>query len=373
MKTLNKCLVCGGERLTQVIDLGMQPLANNYLPLGQTQEKYPLALNYCQDCTHSQLSFSVDPDTLYSNYLYVSGTTATLRDWFYNFSQRFSQEEPGSILDIAGNDGSLLTHFKGMKWNVTNIDPAKNLRQFNKDLGIPIITEFWSEKLAKDSGVKFDVITAFNVIAHTRNPLDLVKGIKEALKDNGRAYIMTSQADMLRAGQFDTIYHEHHSFFTEESMRLLLEKAGFKDWQITFTRERIHGGSMMVEVARPYQKFVSQTNRTLEFLKTVPESAIGYGAAAKGVVMLNSSGLKLRYVVDENKLKHDTVIPGTEIPIVSPKLLLKEKKDLVIVILAWNFADEIISKVKKLRPKRHDTFYIPFPWAKVIGGKDETI
>lgn len=362
MKRLTNCLACNSTKFLPLIDLGKQPLANAY----STKKTYPLAVQWCEDCFHAQLTHSIDPKVLYTDYAYVSGTTNTLNNWFRNFAGRFTAHPKGRILDIAGNDGSLLKHFKAMGWEVLNIDPAKNLKHFNDELGIPMINEFFSEEMAKEYG-QFDVITAFNVVAHTPTPLDLLKGIRKALKPTGRAFVMTSQADMLQNGQFDTIYHEHHSFFTQNSMSVLLERAGFDGYVLEFDREPIHGGSMIVEIKRPYLGFKHVANEVVRFLKEdIPAGAIGYGAAAKATVMLNASGLKLDFVIDENPLKQGKTIPGTDIPIFAPDTITNAKKNLDIVILAWNFTAEIMAKVKNLRPKKKDKFYIPFPFPKVI-------
>lgn len=363
MKPLSNCLACLGTRLQPLIDLGEQPLANNFT----TTEKYPLAVNYCERCFHAQLTVSIDPEVLYRNYLYVSGTTDTLNAWFKEFAARFRQHPIGRILDIAGNDGSLLKHFRDMGWEVLNIDPAENLKHFNDELGIEMVTEFWREEIAEKYG-QFDVITAFNVVAHTPNPTDLLRGIKKALKPTGRAFIMTSQANMLSTGQFDTIYHEHHSFFTENSMETLLKRV-FPGYVYRFGREPIHGESMIVEVSRPYLAFKEMKEKVTQFIRELPEGTVGYGAAAKATVMLNSAKRDLAWVVDENPLKQGHCIPGTKTPIVAPEKLEDDTGNLDIVILAWNFADEIMGKIKKLRPTKEDRFYVPFPYPRKIGGE----
>lgn len=346
MKKLNRCLVCGSKKLTKFFDLGNQPLANNYV---KDQPKYPLALNFCEKCTHTQLTHAVDPKILFTDYDFVSGTTKTLNKWFKEFSNIF-KGETGRILDIAGNDGTLLKYFKG--WERLNIDPAKNLNHFNDELGIQIVNDFWREEIGDEYG-QFDLITAFHVLPHTPNPLSFVKGLRKAIKDNGRIYIETSQIDMLQNGQFDTVYHEHYNHFSEKSIRLLLERGGFTGWDINISKVPIYGNSMLVEIKRPYYNFSKRANKLREFLLSAPKDCVGFGAAARASVMINATGLKLKYVVDENPLKQGKVMPGTDIPIVP----LSELKDDNILILAWTFADEIKKKVLKIRPKAR--FYVP--------------
>lgn len=346
MKKLSKCLVCGSRKLVKFFDLGEQPLANNYV---KDQPKYPLALNYCENCTHTQLTYAIDPKELFIDYDFVSGTSQTLNKWFKKFASQFKNER-GRILDIAGNDGTLLKYFSG--WDRLNIDPAKNLNHFNEELGIDIVNDFWREEIGDKFG-KFDLITAFHVLPHTPNPLSFVKGLRKAIKDTGRIYIETSQIDMLQNGQFDTVYHEHYSHFSEKSIRLLLERGGFRGWDINISKVPIYGNSMLVEIKRPYCEFNDRADDLRAFLLSVPENAVGFGAAARAGVMINSVGLKLKYVVDENPLKQGKVMPGTNIPIVP----LSELKDDNILILAWPFADEIKKKCLKIRPKAR--FYVP--------------
>lgn len=341
---LKRCLACGGKNLTQVIDLGKQPLANNY---GESK-KYPLILKACSDCEHAQLSMSVSPKKLFSHYLYESGTSNTLREWFKNFAQN---KVKGSVLDIASNDGTFLKHCKRYGHKVQGIDPAENL----VPKSIPTRVEFFSEDTRFDN--QFDTITAFNVIAHTPNPLSIMKGIRNNLATTGTAYVMCSQGAQFQTGQFDTIYHEHHSYYSIRSMTALANRAGLSI--VKTTVEPIHGGSLLFKMRKLNKINFEQYKEDVE--DVIAEARdfyprhklVAYGAAAKGVVFLNATGLKPEYVVDEAEIKWGHNIPGTNIPIVSPDTL-RESGDLTIVILAWNFADEIVAKIKKIRPNNDD-------------------
>ena len=344
---LKRCLACGGKNLFQVIDLGKQPLANNY---GE-KKKYPLVLNACKDCDHAQLSISVDPKKLFSHYLYESGTSQTLRDWFSAFA-KFSVS--GKILDIASNDGTFLRYCKRYGHKVQGIDPAENL----VPKGIPTRVEFFGRDTRFDT--KFDTITAFNVIAHTPDPLSIMEGIRDNLADDGTAYVMCSQGNQFYTGQFDTIYHEHHSYYSVRSMTALANRAGLHIRQISL--QPIHGNSLLFTLHKlptvDYDKYRQDVEDTIAEAKEfyTSNTLVAYGAAAKGVVFLNATGMKPEVVVDEAEIKWGYNIPGTEIPIVEPKVLKSYKEDLTIVILAWNFADEIIKKIQKLRPNNKDTF-----------------
>jgi hypothetical protein len=343
MKRMRRCLACSSKNLRKVIDLGKQPLANNY---GQ-KKKYPLATKGCFDCGHMQLTHSVNPKTLYSHYLYESGTSKTLNDWFKKFAKKNIK---GSVLDIASNDGSFLRACKPYA-DVLGIDPAKNLVPQD----IPTITGFFSNKTQLG---KFDRITAFNVVAHTPNPLSIVQGIKNNLTYDGLGYIMTSQTEQMKKGQFDTIYHEHHSYFTPHSMRVLCIRAGLE--VVDQHTEPIHGNSLMTVVRLP------RTSELVDFslkAKQVISRAskfkpkhrmVGIGAAAKGVVFINATGLKPELVMDEAVIKQGHTIPGTDIVIVSIDKLQNFHEPLTIVYLAWNFRDELERKVRKLRWKYND-------------------
>lgn len=342
---LKRCLACGGKNLHLVLDLGKQPLANNY---GETK-KYPLATNGCYDCGHMQLTYSVSPKKLYTHYLYESGTSKTLTDWFAKFADTYVV---GSVLDIASNDGTFLRICKQKGHDVQGIDPAKNLVPED----IPTVCDFFGKKTKLGS---FDTITAFNVIAHTPDPLSIMKGIKQNLAKDGVAYIMTSQAFQLTTGQFDTTYHEHHSYFSIKSMRSLVERAGLILLRTGY--EPIHGGSSLFVVKHNFSEEIF--NEYTEMAEGVINSAktfkpkhrmVAVGAAAKGVVFLNATGLKPEVVADEASIKWGYTIPGTDIPVVSLDELATYDEPLTIVYLAWNFYDELKAKVKKLRKYKRD-------------------
>ena len=344
-----KCLACGQKDLFEVLDLGKQPLANNY---GETK-KYELKIMGCANCDHAQLSKFVNPKKLFSHYLYESGTSETLRKWFEDFATGITAlYGQGTILDIASNDGTFLRECKKQGWTVMGVDPAENLKP--KD--IPTMTEFFGEH--SELG-KYDVITAFNVVAHTPNPLSIMKGIRKHLKPGGRAFVMTSQGSQFDTGQFDTIYHEHHSYFTPTSMATLVTRAGLE--LVDVTVQPIHGGSLLFEIANNHVDFDNFARKALKVIDAAKKlkadgKMVGVGAAAKGVVFLNATGMQLAYVMDEAELKWGHNIPGTDIPVVSPQVLADDPEDLNIVVLAWNFYDELVSKVKKLRPNKNDKF-----------------
>ena len=220
IKELKSCVCCGGENLEFVIDLNNQPLANSYVKeIGEAEMFFPLRLNFCKDCTHLQLSHAVHPDYLFKNYLYVSGTSKTLRDyfdWFAEFVDNDNKNQTKNVLDIACNDGSQLNSFKKLGYNTFGIDPAENLHQISSKEH-NVICDYLTEENVKSFGVKFDAIVAQNVFAHNDYPEQFLLACKEVLSDTGYMYIQTSQANMVANSEFDTVYHEHISFFSAKS------------------------------------------------------------------------------------------------------------------------------------------------------------
>jgi len=358
LRPIEKCLCCWSTALDLVLDLGEQPLANSYPPEPTELPRFPLALNYCSSCTHLQLTHSVDRSQIFSDYPYVSGTTATLRDEFAWIAQHLTEKHGvGTVLDIACNDGSQLDRFKELGWTTIGIDPAKNLYPISS-ANHEIYCEFLNDS---HRSIKADVIIAQNVLAHTDDPhtfLDICSDIAPV------CYIQTSQANMVQNGEFDTIYHEHISFFSERSMRVLAHNSG---WTLSgVTHRPVHGTSYLFELtqdgvpvedvadvatyelvelfSRQAQSVINNLRAILQEERASDRRLIGYGAAAKGMTVLNAVGETLDYIVDDNPMKHGLYTPGLNIPIFSPLVLQSETKEMTIVPLAWNFYPEIRSK-----------------------------
>lgn len=366
---LKKCLACGHEYLTQILDLGDQPLANSYLMTEeQEEETFPLRLNFCPECTHLQLGHSVNPDFLFSNYLYVSGTSETGHKHFKEFVKFTEQYTFGNnVLDVACNDGTQLKYFKEAGYNTYGIDPARNLLPRSRQHG-KIIADYLDEDNIKSFGVEFDTIVVQNVLAHVPNPERFLRNCKSALSETGCIFVQTSQANMITNNEFDTIYHEHLSFFSVESFCALAKKVGLS--VVDVIRTPIHGTSFIfvlsVHPEDSSKEFIAREQKltqkiletyatrclsaveslkdTLEAFRKTGATIVGYGAAAKGNTLLNFGNIKLDYIVDDNPLKWRLFTPGTRVPIYRPEILQAER-NLVIVPLAWNFYDEIKTKV----------------------------
>lgn len=373
------CYACGSDLLHKFCSLGEQPLANNLKNnVDERDDLYPLDVNVCMNCYHSQLTIAVDREALYKHYLYVSGTSNTLVKEFDEVAALICSEHPGpgrSILDIACNDGTFLKAFRPYNWELHGIDPAQNIVENITDEDLKVVCDFFpSEKIQQ----QYDVITCFNVVAHIPNPLEFIQQCKKLLKPNGTLYIQTSQKNMILNGEFDTIYHEHHSFFNINSMNELCKRAGLFLNNVNF--RPVHGTSYLFKIKHTpvesflidalidnerdllepevYEQFNSKVrqnkSRLTEIINNSTLPVVGYGAAAKGVVMSNYFQLKHKYIVDENPLKIGKVIGGVNIPIVSPETLAAEQNNLLIIVYAWNFYEEIKSKIQKLRPNNND-------------------
>jgi SAM-dependent methyltransferase len=389
-KKLENCLCCGNSNLKFVLDLNSQPLANSYLKnVDDAEDVFPLGINYCVDCTHIQLTDAVDPDLLFKNYLYVSGTTKTLKDYFDWFVYLTKQYTTGrKVLDIACNDGTQLDSYKSRGFKTYGIDPAENLYPLSSK-NHTIVCDYLNESSLQKLNTKFDIIIAQNVFAHNTYPKEFLEQAKSSLNEGGCIFIQTSQADMVKNNQFDTIYHEHISFFSVKSFCTLAKRAGLN--VVDVIRTSIHGTSFVFVLSETLEdrsesliakeqqlsesvieSYVDNCKRiTKETFNKVGElqsqgyKIIGYGAAAKGNTFLNFAKFKLDYIVDDNELKQGLYSPGSKIPIYSPDKLLEETDTICIVPLAWNFFDEIKQKVL-LRKKNNVIFLKYFPEVSVV-------
>jgi len=388
------CRCCKGKKLIKYLNLGRQPLANSYNK-GEKLEEYPLEVALCKKCFHSQLSVVINPDVMFKNYLYVSGTTKTFREHTktlaYDAVKRFNKKNL-RVLDIACNDGTQLEYFRQLGCDVLGIDPAINLRKITKKKNIPVIVDYWTQEVAKKIKNKFDIMTGTNVFAHVDDVDEFLNACKIALDKEGILILEFPYADkMVSHNEFDTIYHEHLSYFLVNSFKSLVDRLGFRIIDVIQTP--IHGGSIrfylknektkesskvrrliekekkngLLEV-RTYKKFSNQVTKNkndmiklIAKIKKEKKKVIGYGASAKGNTMLNYFKIDLSYTVDDNELKWGFLTPGQNISIRSPEDIRKEKEGLYIIILAWNFYNEIIRRIKSRRGDKNDfaILYVP--------------
>jgi 2-polyprenyl-3-methyl-5-hydroxy-6-metoxy-1,4-benzoquinol methylase len=396
LSKINSCLACGCEDLVLTLDLQDQPLANSFQThagVKDTDEWFPLAINRCGECNHLQLTHAVNPEIIYTHYLYVSGTSGTYREymhWYAQFVAEQFKHTSLTVLDIGCNDGSQLSEFKRLGFKTYGVDPAKNLHTTSTHKGHNVICDFWPTDKGFDT--QFDVITAQNSFAHNPDPLSWLLAARQRLDNDGKIFIQTSQADMVLNGEFDTIYHEHINYFNAESMKRLAERAGLH--LIDVIKVPIHGTSYIFILAKQpaneermrnilameilvglqtpstYTNWATGVNDLLVRLKDQIDvyrnyyTVVGYGAAAKGMTLINASDIHLDCVIDDNPLKQGLYCPGTAIPVVSIDWLdtVKDPKETIVFIpLAWNFYREIKQKIVARRNNPEDIFLRYFP------------
>ena len=406
VEPINSCLACGDESLIPVLDLGKQPLANSYKKTqDEEQEEYPLAINHCGKCNHVQLTHAVNPELMFKDYSYVSGTSKTMDEhfkWFAGFTKEYynavNNHLPKDVLDIGCNDGSQLNHYANIGFSTYGVDPAENLFSISSRRH-QIFVNFFDESFTKNvCQTPFDIITAQNVFAHNYDPLSFMKTARFLMKESSLLFIQTSQADMIVNNEFDTIYHEHISFYNIKSMTMLCDRAGL--YLIDVIKTPIHGNSYIFVISRnfmnyrplhiknlihneeklglysdeTYLKYAGKCKQVVNNLVSTlmpyrlhtSKKLVGYGAAAKGMTLLNYSRIPLDYIVDDNPLKQGKFTPGSSIPIVSNEILGREESEIIFVPLAWNFFDEIRGKIKTIRGNRNDNFVRYFPNVEVV-------
>lgn len=402
---LKNCLACGSNDLVPTLNLKTQPLANSYkLTCDEVQEEFPLAINRCSKCHHVQLTHAVNPDLMFKDYLYVSGTSQTMKDhfwWFANYATEYYKlanngNMPIDVFDIGCNDGSQLDQFKSLGVMTYGIDPAENLHIDSSAKHTVYLGYFDPNFLDDTREHEYDVIVAQNVFAHNYDPFSFLRTAKEIMHEHSLLFIQTSQADMIKNNEFDTIYHEHISFYNINSMNELCKRVGLN--LIDVVKCPLHGNSYIfvisanltrhfniqnhIEMERKiglfnentYIKYAQKCNAVVDKLKSEIDYCrrmgyviVGYGAAAKGMTLLNYSGVKMDFIVDDNPLKQGRFTPGSSIPIVSSEKIKEvyEGKPILFVPLAWNFFDEIKRKIKTIRSNNIDKFITYFPEVKI--------
>jgi 2-polyprenyl-3-methyl-5-hydroxy-6-metoxy-1,4-benzoquinol methylase len=386
LQEIKNCLACDHDDLKMVLDLNNQPLANSYKDSKDApEESFSLAIKVCQNCHHVQLTHIVNPDLIYKNYLYVSGTTKTYvdyMDWYAKFCIEKLGHAPSSVLDIGCNDGSQLDKFKALNVDTYGVDPAENLYETSSK-NHKVTCGYFDDKYDRSH----DIITIQNAFAHNPNPLELLKNCKSNLEIGGLLFIQTSQADMILNNEFDTIYHEHISYYNIKSMMLLCNRAGLN--LIDVVKTPIHGTSYIFIISADrsapntiknlvdmetaaglytdftYTKYTSNCiekvanfAEKVEYLREQGYKIVGYGAPAKGNTFLNFARIPLDIIIDDNKLKQGLFTPGSSIEIVGSEILgtYTEDDKVLFIPLAWNFFKEIKQRIVSVRNNPNDVF-----------------
>lgn len=406
------CRSCGATELRPVLDLGRTPLANALLTAKQLTEPeavYPLELVFCPVCTLVQITETVPPEHLFREYFYLSSFSDTLLRHAEEIAGQLTNSRRlgtnSLVIEIASNDGYLLQYYKDSGIPVLGIEPATNIAQVAEgQRGIPTLTEFFGPALAAElsqTGKRADVIHANNVLAHVADLNGFVRGLYLLLKDDGCAVIEVPYVkDMIDRTEFDTIYHEHLCYFSLTALDRLFRRHNLAIQNVE--RLPIHGGTLRLYVVKDGGGELSQSSsmpglleketawgvdgfefyrgfgEKVEHLRSVllallcdlkaQENRIAvYGASAKGSTLLNCFGIgreTLDYVVDRSTAKQGYYTPGTHLPIYAPEHLLETMPDYVL-LLTWNFADEILQQQSGYR-QRGGRFIIPIPEVTVV-------
>ena len=406
---MNACILCAGSTVGQFLDLGNRALANRFLSeadLSVPEPRHPLRVGFCNDCGHVQLLDEVPPTEMFTDYLYVSSASTTLKEHLYDLSDivvgRYRPNATDLVIDIGCNDGTLLGGFQRHGVRVLGVDPAKNLADLTADSGIDRYVGFFNSETSKvieNKWGKASIITATNTFPHIPNLPDFIEGIQTVLAPEGVLVLeMHYLIDILEQVAFDTIYHEHVSYWSLGAAITLFEKYGMT--VVNAERLPLHHGQLRLSVQRSesgttmdsvknllskedqmgvrdfatYEQFASQAlkikqdlGELLTDLLNQGKKVVGYGAPAKGNTLLGFLGIgpdTIPYIADISTLKQGLYTPDTHIPIVSPQHMLQLQPDYML-LLAWNFVDEIIEQQTDFR-STGGQFIVPVPEVKII-------
>jgi SAM-dependent methyltransferase len=414
-RVCSNCRLCDSARLEAVCTLSSTPLANDFQPastINEIQELYPLELMLCVDCGHLQLGHIVDPESLFSDYVYVSGTSPSFVAHFDAYAETIWRKGVSAqndlVVDIGSNDGTLLNSFRRLGARIQGIDPAQKIANAANEGGVPTISAFFSSEIAaqiieKEGHAR--IITANNVCAHIDDIGSVVDAVVTLLAPDGLFVFEVSYLqDVIEKTLFDTIYHEHLDYHALRPLVPFLQMHGLH----LFHAERIssHGGSIRVFAAPKasgrrtsdeltkllaaedisglsepgvYENFFlkiqnagNELSRLIATASAKGRRIAGYGAPAKATTLMYQFGLKpkdLAYIVDDSPWKQGLYSPGLNIPVVPASRLIEDPVD-DLLILAWNFAESIIENNRQFLHSGN-RFIVPLPTLKVVSGDNE--
>lgn len=402
---LTTCEISGDNNPLKYFTLGEIPLVNNLCYTREESlscERFPLNLNYFESSKLTSLDFVVDPDKLFSNYFFKSSVNLPYykhcQDMFSFISDFIKIDGKTKIVDIGGNDGTLLEAFQSVsniKLDLLNIDPSENLSKICMDKSIKVLNDFFNLESSNKINYKMDLITSTNVFQHTKDIKSFALGIQNLLSDNGLWVLeFPYWIHDMETMQFDQIYHEHIYYYSITPLKILFENCGLRI--INITKQNIHGGTLRVVICKDSSRYKTDftleiflnheksfnrnyylnwgndvskhINDSKELIQSIKDSGskiFGFGAAAKGCVYLNTLEIDynyIDYVIDDTDIKQGKFIPGTGIEIVSREILKTKKPD-YIIILTHNFANYIMESLNGIYDGK---FILLLPEIKVI-------
>jgi SAM-dependent methyltransferase len=403
-----RCRACGSTRLRSVVDLGETPLANALLDesaLLRAEARFPLEVVFCEDCTLVQITTTVSPKQLFSQYVYFSSFSDAAVDNAKEIADRLVRAlelTPASlVIEAASNDGYLLKHYQARGIPVLGVEPAENIAAHANKRGIPTRCAFFGREEAQrlaDDGLRADVFHANNVLAHVADLNGFLAGLAIILKPNGTASIEVPYVrDLVEQMEFDTIYHEHLCYFSLTAISRALERHDLV--VVDVEHIPIHGGTlryfirhrgqpvaasvsdMLADEERLgltafayYADFASRIAKlkhdltgTLRKLKAAGSSIAAYGASAKGATLMNTFEIghgEIDFVVDRSTVKQGKYTPGTHLKILPPEALLERQPD-YLLLLTWNFADEILAQQAEYRARGGKVIF-PVPHVRIV-------
>ena len=401
---INECPITGHTEQIRYFDLGNIPLVNNLCNTREealTAQRFPLNINYYPSSGLSSLNFAVDGELLFSHYLFKTEVNKPYvqhcKNMFQHIQEYVKIQDGTKIVDIGGNDGTLLAAFKETttkQIDVLNIDPSENLATLSQAKGIPTLTTFFTSEVASTQP-KVDIVTSTNVFQHLKDINGFAEGVSKMLNKNGIWVLeFPYWIHDMKTNQFDQIYHEHMYYHSVTPMKMMMEKHGMK--LINVTKQNIHGGTLRLIITKKESKYNSDSTveeylrleknyrldyhikwgqeihkhieaslTMLQSLKKQGKTIYGFGAAAKGCIYLNAMGIDyntIDYIIDDTDIKQEKFFPGTGIEIMNRDILKSHQPD-YILILAHNFADYIISS---LRSEYSGKFIILIPQNKIL-------
>jgi SAM-dependent methyltransferase len=405
------CRLCDAHDLEHVMSLTPTPPANAFVRADQLdvpQPVFPLDIFFCRKCGHVQLLDVVDPDHLFANYVYVSGTSRVFVEHFRRYAETVIRDyvpaPPARIVDIGSNDGTLLRHFADRGYPVIGVDPARAIAAAATASGIPTVPAFFAPDLAtrlRDEHGPAQVVTANNVLAHADDLGAIVDGVKMLLAPDGVFVFEVSYlVDVVERTLFDTIYHEHLAYHTVAPLVGFFERHGLE--LIRVEHVDTHGGSIrcvaqragaarptddsvdravarersvgldrpaaLVAFARRIEALRLEFRKVVDGLKTQRQRIAGFGAPAKATTLMYHFGIgreTIEFIVDDSPLKQHLFTPGLHVPVLPVEELYHRRPD-AVVILAWNFAESILSTHDALR-RLGTRFIVPLPMPTVVG------